>query len=55
MYLSDIYTVSANVAGIPGLSVPCGEAHGLPVGLQILGWPFQEKNILNLAKEFEKL
>ena len=64
MYLSDIYTVSANVAGIPGISVPCGlarrataegEAHGLPVGLQILGRAFDEKNILELAKEFEKL
>jgi len=55
MYLSDIYTVSANVAGIPGLSLPCGEAHKMPVGLQILGRPFDEKNILALAKRFEKL
>lgn len=55
MYLSDIYTISANIAGIPGISIPCGEAHNLPVGLQILGRPFDEKNILTLAKNFEKL
>ena len=55
MYLSDIYTISANIAGIPGISVPCGEAYNLPVGLQILGKSFSENNILNLAKNFEKL
>ncbi|NQU83802.1 MAG: Asp-tRNA(Asn)/Glu-tRNA(Gln) amidotransferase subunit GatA [Parcubacteria group bacterium] len=54
MYLSDIYTVSANVAGIPGVSIPCGEAHGLPVGLQILGKHFDEETILNVAKKYEE-
>jgi aspartyl-tRNA(Asn)/glutamyl-tRNA(Gln) amidotransferase subunit A len=50
MYLSDIYTVTANLAGIPGVSVPCGfTAAGLPVGLQILGNHFQESTILRLA------
>jgi aspartyl-tRNA(Asn)/glutamyl-tRNA(Gln) amidotransferase subunit A len=50
MYLSDIYTVTANLAGIPGLSVPCGfTSAGLPVGLQILGNQFQEGMILSLA------
>jgi len=50
MYLSDIYTVTANLAGIPALSVPCGfTSNGLPVGLQILGNHFQESTILRLA------
>lgn len=59
MYLSDIYTVSANIAGIPGLSMPCGfverEGKQLPVGLQILGDHFQEEKILTLASEYEKI
>ncbi|MEA3272169.1 MAG: Asp-tRNA(Asn)/Glu-tRNA(Gln) amidotransferase subunit GatA [Patescibacteria group bacterium] len=54
MYLSDIYTVSANIAGIPGISVPCGEAHNLPVGLQLLGKQFDEETILNVASEYEE-
>ena len=53
MYLSDIYTISANLAGIPGLSVPCGYVDGLPVGLQILGKPFKEHEILAMGNEFE--
>jgi aspartyl-tRNA(Asn)/glutamyl-tRNA(Gln) amidotransferase subunit A len=53
MYLSDIYTISANLAGIPGLSVPCGYVDGLPVGLQILGKPFKEDEILAMGNEFE--
>jgi aspartyl-tRNA(Asn)/glutamyl-tRNA(Gln) amidotransferase subunit A len=53
MYLSDIYTVTANLAGIPGLSVPCGfTSAGLPVGLQILGNQFQEGMILSLASAY---
>ena len=46
MYLADIFTVPANLAGIPGLSVPCGFAAGLPVGLQLLGRPFDEASLL---------
>jgi aspartyl-tRNA(Asn)/glutamyl-tRNA(Gln) amidotransferase subunit A len=54
MYLSDIYTIGANLAGIPGLSIPCGfTGNGLPIGLQILGRPFGELEILRLAKQFE--
>lgn len=53
MYLSDIYTISANLAGIPGMSLPCGYSEGLPVGLQILGKPFKEDEMLSIANEFE--
>jgi aspartyl-tRNA(Asn)/glutamyl-tRNA(Gln) amidotransferase subunit A len=53
MYLSDIYTVTANLAGIPALSVPCGfTANGLPVGLQILANQFQEGALLRLAQAY---
>ena len=55
MYLSDIYTVSANLAGICGLSVPCAMSKsGLPIGMQILGRPFCEHQILSLGYEFEQ-
>ena len=55
MYLSDIFTLSANLAGIPGLSVPCGfSAEGLPVGLQIMGNHFNEEMILKAAYGFEQ-
>lgn len=53
MYLSDIFTISANLAGIPGLSLPCGYSRGMPVGLQILGKPFQENELLAIGQEFE--
>lgn len=53
MYLSDIYTISTNLAGIPGMSLPCGYSEGLPVGLQILGKPFREDELLAIANEFE--
>src|SRR5580658_3117103 len=47
MYLSDIFTISVNLAGLPGISVPCGfDAHGLPIGLQLIGPPFGEEAIL---------
>jgi aspartyl-tRNA(Asn)/glutamyl-tRNA(Gln) amidotransferase subunit A len=50
MYLSDVFTVSANLAGIPGISVPCGtDDAGLPVGVQVLGRPFDEPSMLRLA------
>jgi aspartyl-tRNA(Asn)/glutamyl-tRNA(Gln) amidotransferase subunit A len=54
MYLADIYTVTANLAGIPGISVPCGEtANRLPIGMQIFGRHFDESTILRLAHAFE--
>ena len=55
MYLSDIFTVSVNLAGLPALSLPCGKAHGLPVGLQIIGKAFEETKILEAGEIFEKL
>ena len=54
MYLSDIYTVSANLAGIPGISVPCGQVRGLPVGLQFLGPLLDEATPLRLADAFQR-
>jgi len=54
MYLSDIFTVPVNLAGLPALSVPCGFIDGLPVGLQIIGRQFGENEILNIALEYEK-
>lgn len=55
MYLSDVYTVSAPLAGIPGISLPCGENHGLPVGLQLLGPPLGEASILRVADAYQRL
>jgi len=55
MYLADIYTVTGDLAGIPGISIPCGKTKAqLPVGLQILGPHFSESRILQLARGFEK-
>jgi aspartyl-tRNA(Asn)/glutamyl-tRNA(Gln) amidotransferase subunit A len=55
MYLADIYTVTADLAGIPGISIPCGETHEkLPIGLQILGEHFDEATILRVAHAFER-
>ena len=54
MYLADIYTVTGSLAGIPGISVPCGKTQaGLPVGMQILGPHFSEARVLQLARAFE--
>jgi aspartyl-tRNA(Asn)/glutamyl-tRNA(Gln) amidotransferase subunit A len=54
MYLSDIYTIPANLVGIPGISIPCGfTTTGLPIGMQIMGNHFEEKKILKIAKLFE--
>ncbi|HXV36442.1 MAG TPA: Asp-tRNA(Asn)/Glu-tRNA(Gln) amidotransferase subunit GatA [Myxococcota bacterium] len=55
MYLSDIYTVSANLAGLPALSTPCGFADGLPVGLQILARPLDEAMALRVADAFQRI
>jgi len=54
MYLSDVFTIPVNMAGIPGISVPAGMADSLPVGLQILGPPFGEEIILRLAYAYEQ-
>jgi len=55
MYLADIYTVTGSLAGVPGISIPCGKVCGkLPVGLQIFGRPFGEARVLQLAHAFER-
>ena len=55
MYLGDIYTISVNLAGLPGISVPCGQdSNGLPIGMQIIGDCFKEKNIIRAAYTFEQ-
>lgn len=55
MYLGDIYTISANLAGLPGITVPCGiSSKKLPIGLQLLGNCFEEKNIIRAAYTFEQ-
>jgi len=53
MYLADIFTVPANLAGIPGLSLPCGFAGGLPAGLQLLAKPFDEETLLRLGAAYQ--
>ena len=54
MYLSDIYTVSANLAGVPAVSVPCGlSSDGLPIGTQLVGDFWSEATLLNLANVYE--
>ena len=55
MYLEDIFTVSVNLAGLPGLSLPCGvDGQGMPIGLQIIGRPFDEETVLNVAYVYEQ-
>ncbi|MDD4894808.1 MAG: amidase, partial [Candidatus Omnitrophica bacterium] len=55
MYLSDIYIISANLAGIPAISIPCGfTKKGLPVGLQILAKPFNEEALFKIAYAYEQ-
>lgn len=55
MYLSDVYTVSANLAGIPGISIPCGlSSEGLPIGVQLLGNTWTEGNLLNFAHVYSQ-
>jgi aspartyl-tRNA(Asn)/glutamyl-tRNA(Gln) amidotransferase subunit A len=56
LYLSDVYTVSANLPGVPGVSVPCGFTEaGLPVGLQLLAPPFEEERLLRAARMYERV
>jgi len=54
MYLSDIFTIAINLAGLPALSLPCGKVNNLPVGLQIIGNKFEEHKILKVGEIFEK-
>ena len=55
MYLSDVFTVPVNLAGIPGITIPCGfSSAGLPIGLQIIGKPFDEETVLRVAYAFEQ-
>jgi aspartyl-tRNA(Asn)/glutamyl-tRNA(Gln) amidotransferase subunit A len=54
MYLADVFTIPANMAGIPGVAIPCGFSDGLPVSLQILGPPFAEATILRIADAYER-
>jgi aspartyl-tRNA(Asn)/glutamyl-tRNA(Gln) amidotransferase subunit A len=55
MYLCDIYTIGVNLAGLPGISVPCGfTKSGLPIGVQLIGQPFQEANLLAIAASYER-
>jgi len=55
MYLSDIYTIAVNLAGLPGMSVPAGFSEGMPVGLQIIGNYFEEARLLNVAHQYQQL
>ena len=55
MYLSDIYTIAVNLAGLPGMSIPCGFDNALPVGLQIVGPWFGEAKMLNVAHQYQLL
>nr|Q47JV4.1 RecName: Full=Glutamyl-tRNA(Gln) amidotransferase subunit A; Short=Glu-ADT subunit A [Dechloromonas aromatica RCB] len=54
MYLSDIYTIAVNLAGLPGMSIPCGFVGGLPVGLQLIGNYFAENRLLNVAHRYQQ-
>ncbi len=54
MYLSDIYTIAANLAGLPAMSIPCGFSQGLPVGLHLIGNLFDEARLLNVAHQYQR-
>ena len=54
MYLADIYTISTNLAGLPGMSIPAGFVKGLPIGLQIIGNYFDEARLLNIAHRYQQ-
>ncbi|MDE7259125.1 MAG: Asp-tRNA(Asn)/Glu-tRNA(Gln) amidotransferase subunit GatA, partial [Lachnospiraceae bacterium] len=56
MYMGDIYTIAVNLAGLPGISLPCGkDKNGLPIGLQLIGDCFQEKKLIQTAYTYEKI
>ena len=55
MYMSDVDTVSANLAGIPSISIPCGYSDKLPIGIQIMSSHFNEKTILNIGHKIEQI
>jgi aspartyl-tRNA(Asn)/glutamyl-tRNA(Gln) amidotransferase subunit A len=55
MYLSDIFTISVNLAGLPGMSMPCGyDGAGLPIGLQMIGAPFSEETMFRVGDAYER-
>jgi len=55
LYLTDVFTVSANLAGLPGLSIPCGRTpNRLPIGLQLTGRPFDEATLLRIGDSYER-
>ncbi|MBI2012409.1 Asp-tRNA(Asn)/Glu-tRNA(Gln) amidotransferase subunit GatA, partial [Candidatus Curtissbacteria bacterium] len=54
MYLSDIFTVNANLAGVPSLAIPCGFIDGLPIGMQIIGPDFSEKLLFQVGYAHEQ-
>ena len=54
MYLSDIYTIAVNLAGLPGMSIPCGFASNLPAGLQLISDYFSEAKLLNVAHRYQQ-
>ena len=53
MYMEDKFTLSCNLAGLPGMSIPAGQINGLPVGLQMIGDYWSEAQMLNLAHQFQ--
>jgi aspartyl-tRNA(Asn)/glutamyl-tRNA(Gln) amidotransferase subunit A len=54
MYLNDIFTIPVNLAGLPGMSIPCGfTSHGLPIGLQLIGKPWDEATLFQVASAYE--
>ena len=55
MYLNDACTLPVNIAGLPGISVPCGFSDGLPVGLQVIGRAFDEATVLRVADAYERV
>jgi aspartyl-tRNA(Asn)/glutamyl-tRNA(Gln) amidotransferase subunit A len=54
MYLSDVFTIPVNIAGLPAITIPAGFADGLPIGMQLIGKPFSEENILKIAYAYEQ-
>ncbi|MBU6423800.1 MAG: Asp-tRNA(Asn)/Glu-tRNA(Gln) amidotransferase subunit GatA, partial [Chloroflexi bacterium] len=54
MYLNDVFTLPVNIAGLPGISIPCGLSEGLPVGLQVIAGYFQEATLFRVAAAYER-